>query len=85
MTENRYGDAPLGKSVEEVQDETGNRVNSPMEGEVVRDGAQKVVPAVVNSNTSGTPVAVVNPDALEEGSSGADDGTARPNRDSSQE
>ena len=55
MTENRYGDAPLGKSVEEVQDETGNRVNSPVEGEVVRDGetlpgyAARVARAVVGN------------------------------------
>lgn len=82
---NRYGNEPLGKSVEEVEAESSNTVNSPVEGEVMRARQDTVVPAVVNANTSGTPAVVVNPAGLIEGGSGPDDGTARPNRDSSEQ
>ncbi|RJF73434.1 hypothetical protein D3875_19700 [Deinococcus cavernae] len=85
MTDNRYGNTPLGKSVEEVQDEAGNRINSPVEGEAVRANDEKLIPAVVNSNASGTPVGVLHPEALVEAGGSGDDGSARTNRDSSQE
>ncbi|WP_412026640.1 hypothetical protein [Deinococcus yunweiensis] len=83
---NRYGSEPLGKSVEEIEQESGNRVNSPLEGEAVRDREDQtlVVPAVVNGNTSGVP-GVLNPGGLVERGSGADDGTTRERRDSSEE
>ncbi|WP_309572467.1 hypothetical protein [Deinococcus sp.] len=88
MTDNsdRYGSEPLGKSVEEVQQESGNITNSPVEGEAVRreEDASLVVPAVVNANTSGVP-AMVNMNRLVEGDAGADDGTRPGNRDSSEE
>ncbi|PNY81837.1 hypothetical protein [Deinococcus koreensis] len=82
---NRYGSEPLGRSVEEIEQETGNVTNSPVEGEAVRhaEDTTLVVPAVVNSNTSGIP-ALVNPDALTDGGGRADDGTTRENRDSSE-
>lgn len=67
MTDNRYGKAPLGKSVEEVASETGNRAQPASEGEAVRatqDRIQdKVIPAIANSNATAAP-AVINPDAL---------------------
>lgn len=85
MTNNRYGDSPLGKSVEEVQDESGNVVNSPVEDEAVRASQEKVVPVVANSNASGTPVAVVRPEGLVEAGAGTDDGTARTNSQSTPE
>lgn len=85
MTDKRDSSKPLGKSVEEIEAETSNRVNSPVEGEAVRANEEKVVPVVANINTSGTPVAVVNPVALIEEGSGPDDGTATPSRDSSRE
>ncbi len=77
MTDNRYGDKPLGKSVEEVENEQGNRVNSPMPGESRRELEDEAnfVPAVVTGGTGGSAgfPAVVNPDALvEEGSGPAD-------------
>lgn len=84
---NRYGQEPLGKSVEEVEQESGNAVNSPAGGEEVRHEQDRalVVPAVVNSNTSGIP-ALLNPDALTDGDgSGADDGRRREPRDRSEE
>lgn len=84
---NRYGQEPLGKSVEEVEQESSNAVNSPVSGEEVRHEQDRalVVPAVVNSNTSGIP-ALINPDALTDGDgSGADDRRTRENRDSSEE
>lgn len=81
MTDNRYGSKPLGKSVEEVQEESGNRVNSPVEGEVVRAEQDKLIPAIVNGNATGTH-AVINPDALIEPGSDAEDGTAQARRDS---
>lgn len=83
---NRYGNEPLGKSVEEVEQESGNVANSPVGGESVRHDQDStlVVPAVVNSNTSGIP-AVLNADALVEDGSGAADGRRRENRDSSEE
>ena len=83
---NRYGNEPLGKSVEEVEQDSGNAANSPAEGETVRHDQDStlVVPAVVNSNTSGVP-AVLNPTALVEDGGGADDGRGRENRDSSEQ
>ncbi|EYB68389.1 hypothetical protein DEIPH_ctg025orf0279 [Deinococcus phoenicis] len=80
---NRYGNAPLGKSVEEIEQESGNLENSPVQGEQVRDQEGVAVPAIVNGNASSIP-AIVNVDRLTEGGSGADDGTAPTNRDSSE-
>ncbi|MBB5232677.1 hypothetical protein [Deinococcus budaensis] len=82
MTGNRYGDAPLGKSVEEVEQDSSNRVNSPVEGEQLQDEAG-ALPAIVNGNASSVP-AIVNPRGLMEDGSGADDGTARSGQDSSE-
>lgn len=81
MTDNRYGDAPLGKSVEEVEQDSSNRVNSSVEGERVQ-GEEGALPAIVNGNASSVP-AIVNPRGLLEDGGGADDGTARTGRDSS--
>ncbi|CAM3836153.1 hypothetical protein [Deinococcus frigens] len=77
MTDNRYGDKPLGKSVEEVEAEESNRVNSPLPGEARREMQDEAdfIPAVVSGGgggTSGTP-AIINPGALVEGGSGAVD------------
>ena len=77
---NRYGDEPLGKSVEQVEQESGNLVNSPVEGEEMRareTAEALVVPAVPNANQTGTPAVAVNPGALIEGGQGADDGRAQ--------
>ncbi len=73
MTDNRYGDKPLGKSVEEVESQEGNRVNSPVPGEARRDLADEAdfIPVVVSGGTGGSAgfPAVINPEALiEEGS-----------------
>ncbi|NTY00404.1 hypothetical protein [Deinococcus sp. JMULE3] len=84
MTDNRYGDAPLGKSVEEIQQESGNVVNSPATGEARRAEEAPVVPALVTGTGSGV-IAAVRPDALIEPGSGADDGRDHQNRDSSEE
>ncbi|GGL70345.1 hypothetical protein GCM10010840_05520 [Deinococcus aerolatus] len=77
MTDNRYGDKPLGKSVEEVENEQGNRVNSPLPGENRRDldAAADFVPVVVSGGTGGSAgfPAVVNPDALTEDGGGSVD------------
>ena len=77
MTDNRYGDKPLGKSVEEVESEQGNRVNSPVPGETRRDleADAAIVPAVVGggSQSTGAVPAIINPDVLTEGGSGPDD------------
>lgn len=92
---NRYGDAPLGKSVEEIEQDAGNRVNDSTPGEDARrdtDGAA-VLPAVANGTTSGVP-AVLNPTGLAAGLAATDamdrentatGGGARENRDSSEE
>ncbi|MBZ9751331.1 hypothetical protein GO986_08040 [Deinococcus sp. HMF7620] len=80
----RYGAAPLGKSVEEIEQESGNLTNDPREGEAVRRAEAAVVPAVVNGTTSGVP-AVIRPDVLIDQSGGADDGRTVTNRDSSEE
>lgn len=88
MTDNKYGDQPLGKSVEEVEAEAGNP-KAP--GEVVRaEEDAAVIPAIVNANTSGTPGAVVNVDALMDQGGGPDNRVAnnqpaRENSDSSEE
>lgn len=79
MTDNRYGDAPLGRSVEEIEQESGNLDNSPVQGEEVRSNEPGLVPAVANGNTSGVP-ALINPDGLTEHGSGPEDGTARSGR-----
>ncbi|WP_034384628.1 hypothetical protein [Deinococcus sp. YIM 77859] len=52
--DHRYGDEPLGKSVEELEQESGNRVNPPVPGEQVRDdGVPLIVPPVL-SGPAGT-------------------------------
>lgn len=79
MTDNRYGDKPLGKSVEEVESEAGNRTNSSLPGEARRDLADEAdfIPVVVSGGTGGSAgfPAVVNPDALIEKGSGPVDPT----------
>ncbi|CAM3836101.1 hypothetical protein [Deinococcus frigens] len=62
---NRYGDQPLGKSVEDIEAEEGNRVNSSVPGEAVRRDQEEVgvIPAVANSNTNTNP-GVIAPDTL---------------------
>jgi hypothetical protein len=83
MTDNGYGDAPLGKSVEEVQEEGGNRENSPVQGEETGPDEITALPATANANTSAAP-AVLYPAHMEERGNGPDDGTTNPNRDSSE-
>lgn len=78
---NRYGSEPLGKSVEEIQEEGGNLVNSPVEGERMRDEEGVAIPAIVNGNASSVP-AIVNADLLVEGGGGPNDGTDPNSRDS---
>ncbi|GGO20528.1 hypothetical protein [Deinococcus humi] len=77
MTDNRYGDKPLGKSVEEVESEQGNRVNSPVSGETRRnlEADAAIVPAVVGggNQSTGAVLALTDPDVLTEAGSGADD------------
>ncbi|CAM4452369.1 hypothetical protein [Deinococcus marmoris] len=76
MTDNRYGDTPLGKSVKEVESEAGNRVNSPLPGEARRDleADAAFIPAVVGGGNLAVAALVVNdPDVLVEGGSGPDD------------
>lgn len=100
-TDHRYGDAPLGKSVEEIEREGGNLVNSPVQGEDRRgdDGVPLAVPLGIAGSGVGAPVAgnfngsqvlptagLIGTDAgLRTGEgSGADDGRAQDNRDSSE-
>lgn len=76
MTGNRYGDAPLGKSVEEVEQESGNRENPAVTGEQARANDDTVVPAVMVGNSVGVP-AIVDPDSTlarntDAGGAGAD-------------
>lgn len=59
MTDNKYGDQPLGKSVEEIESESGNTVNSPVPGEQRRADEAIIIPAIVPGTAGGTP-AVVN-------------------------
>ena len=86
--QNRYGDEPLGKSAEEIEGDAGNRVNSSMPGEQVRDdqmlGGVPVPPVL--SGPAGTAMIPGAADTarLTDTSGGADDGTARENRDSSE-
>ncbi|MFC4637592.1 hypothetical protein [Deinococcus hohokamensis] len=61
---NRYGDRPLGKSVEEVEREGGNLTNPPVPGELRRDDDAPVVPAVIGGNASGVPGVAVSPVVL---------------------
>ena len=50
----------IGKSVEEIESESGNRVNSPVEGEAHRDSTDTVlVPAVNPPGTGVTGAGVV--------------------------
>ncbi|GBF06439.1 hypothetical protein DAERI_090025 [Deinococcus aerius] len=87
--DNRYGDAPLGRSVEEVEQDNTNRVNSPVPGEQVRDDdalAGVPVPPVL-SGPAGTGMipAVTDGGRVTDRGGDADDGTARENRDSTEE
>ncbi|WP_019588677.1 hypothetical protein [Deinococcus apachensis] len=88
-SDNRYGDAPLGRSVEEVEQDGGNRVNSPVPGEQVRDDdmlAGVPVPPVL-SGPAGTGMipAVTDGSRVTDRSGDAEGGSARENRDSSEE
>ncbi|MFC5850171.1 hypothetical protein [Deinococcus petrolearius] len=74
---NRYGDGPLGKSVEEVEQESANVVNSPVEGEVRRAGDETFVPVIANGNATGVPGGVFNGSAMVDRTGTADDGTSR--------
>jgi hypothetical protein len=94
---NRYGNEPLGKSVEEIEQDSGNLVNSPVEGEQRRDSDATFVPAIANGNASGIPgtgigtasgvPAILHTNLLRdvEATNTANDGTTRENRDSSEE
>jgi hypothetical protein len=76
MTDNRYGDTPLGKSVEEVEGEAGNRVNSSLPGEARRDleADAAFVPAVVGGgHSTGAALVVSDPAVLVEGGSRPDE------------
>ncbi|MDB5044935.1 MAG: hypothetical protein JWQ08_985 [Deinococcus sp.] len=86
---NRYGTEPLGKSVEEVEQDAGNQVNSSVGGEDRRRDDETFVPAIVNGNASGVP-AILNTNLLVDADGNdrignANDGTNRENRDSSEE
>ena len=76
----RYGDKPLGKSVEEVEAQEGNRVNSPVPGEAVRQDEPVIVPAVSNSNLSTNP-GVLSPDSLQTDTVISSELNAQPGRD----
>ncbi len=94
---NRYGNQPLGKSVEEVEQDAGNRVNSPVEGEERRDNDETFVPAIANGNASGVPgivggtaggvPAILHTNLLAgvDGKDSTNDGRTRENRDISEE
>ncbi|KQQ99424.1 hypothetical protein [Deinococcus sp. Leaf326] len=74
---NRYGNEPLGKSVEEVEQESSNVVNSPVEGEARRAGEETFVPVIANANATGVPGAIFSSSAMVDRTGTADDGTAR--------
>ncbi|THF68194.1 hypothetical protein E7T06_17420 [Deinococcus sp. Arct2-2] len=95
---NRYGNEPLGKSVEEVEQDAGNVVNSSVEGEQRHDNDETFVPAIANGNATGVPAivggtaggiaAVLHTNLLTDVDGNHDstnDGTTRENRDSSEE
>lgn len=84
MTDNRYGSEPLGKSVEEVEGESGNRVNSSVPGETQRDLEMDaaIIPAVVSGGTGGSAgfPAVIDPNGLVEDGSGPQEDRRDPAR-----
>ncbi|ANE43778.1 hypothetical protein [Deinococcus puniceus] len=94
---NRYGNEPLGKSVEEIEQDAGNRVNSAVEGEERRDNDETFVPAIANGNASSVPgivggtaggvPAILHTNLLAgvDGNDSTHDGRTRENRDSSEE
>lgn len=86
--------SPLGKSVEEVEQDSSNRVNSPVSSEERRDeDGIGIVPAVApiggvagTGVTSGVPAAIINPGGMVDADqAGADDGRNNVDRDSSEE
>ena len=55
----------IGKSVEEIESQSGNRVNSPIEGEAHKDAADTVlVPAVNSPGTGLTGTGVAGPGVM---------------------
>ncbi|GGR53469.1 hypothetical protein GCM10008959_13850 [Deinococcus seoulensis] len=84
MTDPLHDTTPLGRSVEDIERESGNLTNDPREGESMRRDETAVIPAVANANTTGMIAAVAPTDLIEKGS-GPDDGTGTVNRDSSEE
>ncbi|MEF2278077.1 hypothetical protein V3W47_07170 [Deinococcus sp. YIM 134068] len=59
-SDNRYGDTPLGKSVEEVEQEGGNLESPPAADGELWNNDQVALPAIANANASAVP-AVINP------------------------
>ncbi|GAA5436265.1 hypothetical protein ACMT4L_06785 [Deinococcus sp. A31D244] len=84
MTDKLHDTTPLGRSVEDIERESGNLINDSREGESLRRDETAVIPAVANANTTGMIAAVAPADLIEKGS-GPDDGTGTVNRDSSEE
>lgn len=99
MTNSDGQDVIVGKSVEEIEADSSNRVNSPVEGENRRDDADTMIPAVplgvassgiTGAGTAGGGLVGViavagSADGLTDHSSGADDGREQNQRDSSEE
>lgn len=86
--------SPLGKSVEEVEQDSSNRVNSPVSSEDRRDDdGVGILPAVApvggvagTGITSGVPAAIINPGGMVDADqAGANDGHNNKDRDSSEE
>lgn len=65
-SDNRYGDTPLGRSVEEVEREGGNLENPPAQDAELWNNDEIALPAISNANTSAVP-AVLDPDLTPDG------------------
>ncbi|ADV66957.1 hypothetical protein [Deinococcus maricopensis] len=89
MSDNRYGDAPLGRSVEDVEQDNENLVNSSLQGEDVRsrdDGLPAaVIPIPSGPSGSAVPAVIANPDRLDgRGDAGPNDGRGGKQTDTSE-
>ena len=88
MTDNKYGDAPLGRSIEDIEDESGNRENSSVQREDVGSHGgmtAAIIPIPAGPSGGAVPAVIANPERVDGRSeSGAADGQGGKQRDTSE-
>ena len=68
MTDNRYGETPLGRSVEDIEQDNENRVNPSEQGETARRRDEGLpgafIPIPAGPSGSAAPAVIADPDRM---------------------